>query len=78
MIPFKKNLSKDHVFLTGAGGGLGRLMAVRLGKLGCKLSLSDVNMDGLKETKNVCVKAGINASNVTVLLCDVSKSDSIK
>lgn len=52
--PFKKALGKDHVFLTGAGSGLGRLMAIRLGKLGCKLSLSDVNMAGLEETKSIC------------------------
>jgi hypothetical protein len=25
--PFKKNLTKDHVFLTGAGMGIGKLMA---------------------------------------------------
>jgi hypothetical protein len=40
--PFKKSLKNDHVFLTGAGGGIGRLMAIRLGQLGCKLSLSDI------------------------------------
>lgn len=47
MNPFKKSLKDDHVFLTGAGSGIGRLMAFRLGNLGCKLSLSDVNMAGL-------------------------------
>jgi len=40
---FKKNLKGEHVFLTGAGGGIGRLMAIRLGEMGCKLSLSDIN-----------------------------------
>lgn len=45
--PFKKNLKNDHVFLTGAGGGIGRLMALRLGKLGCKLSLSDINLEAV-------------------------------
>jgi hypothetical protein len=40
--PFKKNLKGEHVFLTGAGGGIGRLMAIRLGNLGCKLSLCDI------------------------------------
>ena len=29
--PLKKSLSGDHVFLTGAGSGIGRLMAIRLG-----------------------------------------------
>ena len=49
--PFKKSLEGNHVFLTGAGSGIGRLMAVRFGKMGCRLSLSDVNMSGLEETK---------------------------
>ena len=49
--PFKKSLSGNHVFLTGAGSGIGRLMAIRFGQMGCKLSLSDVNMSGLEETK---------------------------
>jgi len=56
---FKKSLAKDHVFLTGAGSGIGRLMAISLGKLGCKLSLSDINMVGLEETRNLCEKEGI-------------------
>lgn len=49
--PFKKSLAGNHVFLTGAGSGIGRLMAIRFGQMGCKLSLSDVNMSGLEETK---------------------------
>ena len=77
MNPFKKSLTEDHVFLTGAGSGIGRLMAVRLGKLGCKLSLSDINMAGLEETKAICVKEGINPNNVNIFICDVSKKDSI-
>ena len=44
----KKKLEGDHVFLTGAGNGIGRMMAIRFGKLGCYLSLSDVNMQGLE------------------------------
>ena len=57
--PLKKSLVGDHVFLTGAGSGIGRLMAIKLGKLGCKLSLSDINMAGLEETKALCAKEGI-------------------
>jgi len=37
--------------LTGAGSGLGRLLAIKLAKKGAKLSLSDVNFKGLEETK---------------------------
>lgn len=72
MNPFKKSLKDDHVFLTGAGSGIGRLMAIRLGVRGCKLSLSDVNMAGLQETKDLCIKASVPAGNVTIFKCDVS------
>lgn len=40
----KKSLDKEHVFLTGAGSGIGRLMAQRLGAMGAKLSISDINL----------------------------------
>jgi hypothetical protein len=53
--PFKKNIAGDHVFLTGAGGGIGRLMALRFGKLGCKLSLSDIAEASVHETKDFLV-----------------------
>lgn len=43
----KKSLKNEHVFITGAGSGLGRYMAISLAKMGCNLSLSDINMDGL-------------------------------
>jgi NADP-dependent 3-hydroxy acid dehydrogenase YdfG len=46
----KKSLRGEHVFLTGAGSGLGRLMAVEFSKQGCNVSLTDVNMAGLEET----------------------------
>lgn len=75
--PFKKSLNGDHVFLTGAGSGIGRLMAIRFGKLGCKLSLSDINMTGLEETKSMCEKEGIQNKNISIFICDVSKKDSI-
>ena len=75
--PLKKSLAGDHVFLTGAGSGIGRLMAIKLGKLGCKLSLSDINMAGLEETKALCVKEGIPQQHISIFLCDVSKKDSI-
>lgn len=49
----KKSLKGEHVFLTGAGSGLGRYMAITMAKMGCKLSLSDVNEKGLEETSKI-------------------------
>ena len=43
----KKSLSKEHVFLTGAGSGIGRLMALKLGAMGAKLTISDINLDSV-------------------------------
>lgn len=73
--PFKKRLTGEHVFLTGAGSGIGRLMAVKLAKLGCKLSLSDINMAGLEETKQICISNGALPSTIQIFTCDVSKRD---
>ena len=49
-LPFKKDVKNKHIFLTGAGSGLGRLMALKFAKLGAKLTLADINEQGLKET----------------------------
>lgn len=43
----KKDLRGKHVFLTGAGGGLGSIFARILGELGCKLTLVDCNKNTL-------------------------------
>ena len=76
--PFKKDISNDHVFLTGAGQGIGRLMAIRLGLLGCKLSLSDINFEMLKETESICIKAGVAANKICTFKCDMSQVDQVR
>lgn len=77
MNPFKKSLKGDHVFLTGAGSGIGRGMAIKLGIMGCNLSLSDVNLTGLEETKQLAIKAGVPAKQICTFKCDVASVDSI-
>lgn len=44
----KKSVKGKHIFITGAGSGLGRDMAIRFSKLGANLSISDINTDGLQ------------------------------
>ena len=60
----KKKLKGEHVFLTGAGSGIGRLMAIKMGLQGCRLSLSDINLAGVKETQQILIKAGVPAENI--------------
>jgi all-trans-retinol dehydrogenase (NAD+) len=76
--PLKRSLHGDHVFLTGAGGGIGRLMALRMGKLGCKLSLSDILTGHLEETKDILIKGGVPAGNINIFKCDMNSLESIK
>ena len=83
----KKSLRGDHVFISGAGSGIGRLMAVEFAKQGCNLSLSDVNLDGLNETSKfqtldilealVLTQTGSDR-NVCLIKCDVSDVNQIK
>ena len=47
----KKNVNGKHIFITGAGSGLGREMAMRFAKLGANVTISDINEPGLKVTQ---------------------------
>lgn len=50
---------KDKVIaITGAAGGLGRAMAVRLASCGARLTLLDLDENGLKQTREQCEQAG--------------------
>ena len=45
---------KDKVgVITGAGSGIGRELALGLSRLGCRLSLSDINTNSLAETQSM-------------------------
>ncbi|KGY13963.1 3-ketoacyl-ACP reductase [Vibrio tubiashii] len=62
-------LKESVVAITGAGQGLGQMMAVTLAHAGSELALIDVNEDALLETQRQChmlgVKALIYAADVT-------------
>lgn len=53
-----KILSEKKVFITGAASGIGRSTAIAMGKLGCRLFLTDIDGDGLKKTVDVISGAG--------------------
>src|SRR6185295_6539942 len=48
--------------ITGAAGGIGRAMAVSLGRRGCNLALADIDEAGLAGTAEIVRANGINVS----------------
>ncbi|XP_068617691.1 estradiol 17-beta-dehydrogenase 11-like [Battus philenor] len=46
----KKELKDSIAVVTGGGGGLGSLVALRLARLGCTVVLWDINKQGLEDT----------------------------
>jgi all-trans-retinol dehydrogenase (NAD+) len=70
----RKNVKGQTVLITGAGSGIGRLMAHRFAKLGCKLVLWDVNGDGNEQTAAEVREFGATAYT---FVCDISKWDDV-
>jgi all-trans-retinol dehydrogenase (NAD+) len=76
-LPFKRKLAGKHVYLTGAGSGLGRLMAIKMARMGAKLSISDINERGLDETVELIKKVDKDAQ-VKAMKLDVSSKQEIQ
>jgi len=66
-----------HVFITGAGSGLGRSLAQKFAKKGAKLTLSDVNVEGLEETKRIIKSETGTDLNVNCQRLDVSSRQNV-
>ena len=60
--------------ITGAGSGMGQSLAVLLARAGCHVAISDLNADGLEETR-----AMLNpAVNVSVHVVDVASREQME
>ena len=67
----KKSIRGKHVFLTGAGSGLGRLLAIRMVKKGAHLTIIDVNEKTIQQTKRMIKSQAGSDDNVLALTCDL-------
>ncbi|KAM3841715.1 epidermal retinol dehydrogenase 2 isoform 1-T3 [Vipera latastei] len=71
----KKNVAGEIVLITGAGSGMGRLMALKFARLGATLVLWDINLEGIKETARLARKIG--TERVHDYICDCSKRQEV-
>lgn len=69
-----KDVKGEIVLITGAGSGLGKLMAKKLAKLGARLVLIDVDEKANQKTANEILNEGGNAKAFT---CDLSDRKAI-
>ncbi|XP_041268688.1 epidermal retinol dehydrogenase 2 [Onychostruthus taczanowskii] len=71
----KKNVSGEIVLITGAGSGIGRLLALKFASLGATVVLWDINQEGLNCTVRLAREKG--AGRVHSYVCDCSKRQDV-
>lgn len=71
---FKKSVRGKHVFITGAGSGIGREMAIILAKKGAKITASDINLQTAEETAKIITDMKLKAHAVAL---DVTNPEDI-
>lgn len=72
--PPPKDVSNEIVFVTGAGSGLGRLLALKMAKLGSTVVCADINKEANEETRDQIKSLGAKAF---AYVCDCSKKEDI-
>ncbi len=64
--------------VTGAGSGIGRHLALKLASYGASLAISDINVDGLAETKAQATKLLKNSNTrIVASALDVSNREAV-
>jgi len=71
----RKSVRGEIVLITGAGSGLGRLLAIEFGKLGAHLVLWDINQAGNVETARLVTKLCAKVHSYTV---DLSQRSAVQ
>ncbi|KAJ1075851.1 hypothetical protein K5549_003162 [Capra hircus] len=71
----RKNVAGEIVLITGAGSGLGRLLALKFAQLGSVLVLWDINQESNEKTHKMAGEAG--AKGVYAYTCDCSQKEEV-
>ncbi|BBH24238.1 3-oxoacyl-[acyl-carrier-protein] reductase FabG [Paenibacillus baekrokdamisoli] len=64
------NLDGRVCLVTGAGGGIGRSISLKLASQGANLVLTDINEEQLNDTVQQCCELGVSASGYRIDLTD--------
>jgi 2-hydroxycyclohexanecarboxyl-CoA dehydrogenase len=75
MVPAMKSLQGKTAFVTGAGSGIGRAIALRLSSDGARIAVADINVEGAQETERMVHAAGGEAAAIQV---DISDFDAVQ
>ncbi|XP_011497528.1 PREDICTED: short-chain dehydrogenase/reductase family 16C member 6-like [Ceratosolen solmsi marchali] len=69
-----KDLREEIALVTGAAGGIGRLIAIKLANRGCQVIVWDINKIGLEETAKIIQDAG---GKCWAYHCDITDKDEV-
>lgn len=71
----KKSVKGEHVFITGAGSGLGRQMSLKLARRGAKITVCDLNLEAAERVaKEITDKGGY----AIPVFCNVTVVENVK
>lgn len=70
-----KKFAGKRVFVTGAGSGFGRAIALEFARMGWKVGIGEINLERAEESKKLIEAAG---GEGLVIECDVTKEENLQ